>query len=40
MTQHLETMAAMAEATELPVIADIDTGFGNAVNVIHAIERY
>ena len=40
MTQHLETMRAMAEAVELPVIADIDTGFGNAVNVIHAIQQY
>lgn len=40
MTQHLETMAAMAEASGLPVVADIDTGFGNAINVIHAIEQY
>jgi len=40
MTQHLETMRAMAESCGLPVIADIDTGFGNAINVIHAIEQY
>jgi len=40
MTQHLETMRAMGEACGLPVIADIDTGFGNAINVIHAIEQY
>ena len=40
MTQHLETMRAMAETSGLPVVADIDTGFGNAVNVIHAIEQY
>lgn len=40
MTQHLETMRAMAEASGLPVVADIDTGFGNAVNVIHAIRQY
>lgn len=40
MTQHLETMRAMAAASGLPVVADIDTGFGNAVNVIHAIEQY
>jgi phosphoenolpyruvate phosphomutase len=40
MTQHLETMAAMVEASGLPVVADIDTGFGNAINVIHAIEQY
>lgn len=40
MTQHLEMVRAMAEQTTLPIIADIDTGFGNAINVIHAIERY
>src|SRR3546814_3442887 len=40
MSQHLETMRAMAESCGLPVIADIDTGFGNAINVIHAIEQY
>ena len=40
MTQHLETMRSMAESSGLPVIADIDTGFGNAINVIHAIEQY
>lgn len=40
MTQHLEACRAMAEATEIPIVADIDTGYGNAVNVMHAIERY
>jgi phosphoenolpyruvate phosphomutase len=40
MAQHLETLRAMAERVDLPIIADIDTGFGNAINVIHAIEQY
>ena len=40
MTQHLEMTRAMAERVDLPVVADIDTGFGNAVNVIHAIRSY
>ncbi|MBI1779267.1 MAG: phosphonopyruvate hydrolase [Proteobacteria bacterium] len=40
MTQHLEMTRAMAERSQLPIVADIDTGFGNALNVIHAIERY
>src|SRR5262245_30883650 len=40
MTQHLDMVRAMAERCALPVLADIDTGFGNAVNVIHAIEQY
>ncbi|MGQ0684010.1 phosphonopyruvate hydrolase [Bradyrhizobium sp.] len=40
MTQHLEMMRAMAERVDLPVVADIDTGFGNAINVIHAVRQY
>ena len=40
MTQHLEMVRAMFARTSLPIIADIDTGFGNANNVIHAIEEY
>ena len=31
---------AMAEQSSLPIVADIDTGFGNAVNVIHAVRQY
>jgi phosphoenolpyruvate phosphomutase len=40
MTQHLDMMRAMAEQMELPIVADIDTGFGNAINVIYAIQQY
>jgi len=40
MTEHLQTMRSMAEQMNLPIVADIDTGFGNAVNVVHAIEHY
>ena len=40
MSQHLEATRAMAAAVAIPVIADIDTGFGNAVNVMHAVEQY
>ena len=40
MTQHLEMTRAIVAAVELPVIADLDTGFGNAVNVMHAIREY
>ncbi|MFD1198543.1 phosphonopyruvate hydrolase [Brucella gallinifaecis] len=40
MTQHLDMVRAMAEQSSLPIIADIDTGFGNAINVIHAIKQY
>jgi phosphonopyruvate hydrolase len=37
---HLEMMRAIGEIVDLPVIADIDTGFGNAVNVAYVVERY
>lgn len=40
MTQHLDACRAMAEATAIPIVADIDTGYGNAINVMHVIERY
>jgi phosphoenolpyruvate phosphomutase len=40
MTQHLEMVRAMVERVDLPLVADIDTGFGNALNVIHAVEQY
>lgn len=40
MTQRLDMVRAMAEQMALPIIADIDTGFGNPLNVIHAIRLY
>lgn len=40
MSTHLEITRAMAEVQGLPLIADIDTGFGNAVNVAYAVPRY
>jgi phosphoenolpyruvate phosphomutase len=40
MTQHLEMTRAMADRVTLPIVADIDTGFGNAINVIHAVQQY
>ncbi|MHC6154773.1 phosphonopyruvate hydrolase [Bradyrhizobium elkanii] len=40
MTQHLDMTRAMAEQMNLPIVADIDTGFGNAVNVVYAVEQY
>ena len=40
MTQHLEMLRAIAARSSLPIVADIDTGFGNAVNVVHAVREY
>src|SRR5262249_51419495 len=40
MTQHLDMVRAMAAAVAIPIIADIDTGFGNAINVDYAVSQY
>jgi 2-methylisocitrate lyase-like PEP mutase family enzyme len=40
MGTHLEMMRAIGEVQGAPVIADIDTGFGNAANVAYAVPRY
>ncbi|WP_076865942.1 isocitrate lyase/phosphoenolpyruvate mutase family protein [Bradyrhizobium mercantei] len=40
MTQHLDMLRAIAGRSTLPIVADIDTGYGNAINVIHAIGEY
>lgn len=40
MTQHLEMMRAIADRIRIPIVADIDTGFGNAINVMHAVRQY
>jgi phosphoenolpyruvate phosphomutase len=40
MSEMLEAARAMADATRIPVIADCDTGFGNAINVIRAVGEF
>lgn len=40
MTQHLEMLRAIAERIDLPIVADIDTGYGNAINVLYAVRQY
>jgi len=40
MGTHLEMMRAIAAATSIPLIADIDTGFGNAVSVHYVVPQY
>ena len=39
-TQHLDMTRAIAERVRIPVIADIDTGYGNAINVMHVVGAY
>jgi phosphoenolpyruvate phosphomutase len=39
-TQHLDMTRAMIEQVAVPVVADIDTGYGNAINVRHVVAAY
>ena len=36
-TELAESTAAIADATDLPLIVDMDTGFGNALNVVRSV---
>jgi len=40
MSEQLAVAASMARRVELPVIADCDNGFGNAVNLIRTVRDY
>lgn len=40
MTQHLDMTRAICERVDAPVVADLDTGYGNAVNVAHVVTAY
>ncbi len=40
LAEHLEATRRMAAAVALPVVADLDTGYGNAVNLHYAVARY
>ncbi len=39
-TETLQSAREMADATRIPVIADCDNGFGNAINVIRTVRDY
>ena len=39
-TQHLEMTRAIVEQVAAPVVADLDTGYGNAINVMHVVGAY
>jgi phosphoenolpyruvate phosphomutase/phosphonopyruvate hydrolase len=39
-SQHLDMTRAMIEQVALPLIADLDTGYGNAINVGHVVGAY
>jgi phosphoenolpyruvate phosphomutase len=40
MSQFLAAARSMSEVISIPIIADCDTGFGNANNVIYAVKKF
>ena len=40
MTESLEVIRQMIRATNIPLIADVDNGYGNAVNVMRTVIEY
>src|SRR5688572_88206 len=40
MTEILPWIARTVDAVDIPVIADMDTGYGNAVNVVRSVREY
>src|SRR5579862_9911029 len=39
-TTHLEMTRAIIEGVAIPIVADLDTGYGNAINVGHVVGAY
>jgi phosphoenolpyruvate phosphomutase len=39
-SQHLDMTRAMIEQVGIPMVADLDTGYGNAINVSHVVGAY
>ena len=40
MTENLHAVRTIREASSLPLVADIDTGYGNAVNAVRTARRF
>ena len=40
MSEMVDRIAAMSSVVDLPLIADADTGFGGAVNVVRTMKEY
>lgn len=40
LTQHLDMTRAIIEQVTVPLVADLDTGYGNAINVGHVVGAY
>src|SRR5215468_11698185 len=39
-SQHLDMTRAIVGRVSVPVVADLDTGYGNAVSVMHVVGAY
>src|SRR6202140_4114774 len=39
-SQHLDMTRAIIEQVGVPLVADLDTGYGNAINVGHVVAAY
>jgi 2-methylisocitrate lyase-like PEP mutase family enzyme len=40
MTDMVQRMTVLSECLDIPVIADMDTGFGNVANVVRSVREY
>jgi 2-methylisocitrate lyase-like PEP mutase family enzyme len=40
MTEMVDNARGIARATQLPLIADADTGYGNAINVVRTVQEF
>src|SRR4030095_1710699 len=40
MAENLHAAKMMADAVDIPIVADCDNGYGNAINVIRCVEAY
>jgi 2-methylisocitrate lyase-like PEP mutase family enzyme len=40
LTENVQVLARVVDAVGIPVIADIDTGYGNAINVVRSVREY
>lgn len=40
MTEMVQRITALSECVDIPIIADMDTGFGNVANVVRTVREY
>ena len=40
MSEYLAAAQSMADAVDIPIVADCDTGYGNSNNVIHMVHKF